>query len=175
MSSLAEAPRLTTREDIGAYDPSEQPPQLFAYGQQSLTGLSGLVIGGSSFGVLWTGSRKPEWLDAVARRLSELMRLPRNWDSYGGVAVKPQNATRALSYLARILEQDSNAPWVVPLSDGGVQLEWHQADIDLEIAFSDAAAEVSLSRGAQGIDWEGDPEAAVDRLRPVIAHLRASA
>src|SRR6266540_746650 len=151
VSSLADAPPLTTRREAATYDPAATPPQLVGFEQQEIP--------------------RAEWLDGVVPRLVELMRLPRNWDSYGGVAVTRVNAARGLWYLTRFLEVESTAPWVVPLSDGGVQFEWHRPDVDLEITFSDETIEVSASDRIHGIEWEGDPEAALAELPAVVTLL----
>jgi hypothetical protein len=39
----------------------------------------------------------------------------------------------ALSVMARVLHDDSVAPPIVPLSEGGLQLEWHRDGEELEI------------------------------------------
>ncbi|MBM4018910.1 MAG: hypothetical protein FJ288_11375 [Planctomycetes bacterium] len=39
----------------------------------------------------------------------------------------------ALNALMMVMESRSPAPTVVPTVEGGVQLEWHQNDIDLEV------------------------------------------
>ena len=88
---------------------------------------------GQKFIIRWTASALPSWFDTVARGMVDLLTLPSNWNASGGgpVSLDVVNATFAL--IPRILETDSPAPWVVPLSDGGIQLEWHSHGAELEI------------------------------------------
>jgi hypothetical protein len=71
------------------------------------------------------------------------------------------------------LEPDSTAPWVVPLSDGGVQFEWHREGLDIEVIVSaEHVAEAWLRDETQGIEWEG---AAEDLVREAAASIRSRA
>lgn len=83
----------------------------------------------SAFGV----NRFPNWLLSVCNRLNELVRLPLGWDGHDGRPVELDVAVFAAQFLLQTLEPDGPAPLVVPLSYGGVQLEWHENGIDLEI------------------------------------------
>jgi hypothetical protein len=166
MSSVAEAPLLSDRAVIGTYDPTRRPPQSFGYAPPPSHGPVSYTL------------LSARWFQPVVQRLVDLTRLPRNWDSYGGVAVMSANATDALWFLARFLESASVPPWVVPLSDGGVQLEWHRDGVDLEVVFSAEGNEFALTDAAHDIAWEGDPETALRQetlqmFRPVLGVLRA--
>jgi hypothetical protein len=165
---LAEA-ALSSRDVIDVYDPTEGQPQTLDV--EALPRGSRLD---QAFAVSQVAAElaASAWYAPVRTRLIELMRLQRNWDTYGGVAVQRRSATHALWFLARLLERDTSAPWVVPLSEGGVQLEWHTPDLDLEAVFTDEGDEVSISDRARGVDWEGSVEASFDVLRPVVGDLR---
>jgi hypothetical protein len=65
----------------------------------------------------------------VRARLKELLDLSEGWDSYGADPIDP----RAVDGAWRVLEVLEQEPAVIPCVDGGVQLEWHRAMIDLEI------------------------------------------
>lgn len=69
----------------------------------------------------------PATQDAIAN----CTRLPHGWDSYGGEPTTQAAAVAAL----RFLDALRTAPAVVPCSDGGLQLEWHTAGYDIEVAF----------------------------------------
>ncbi|KAA6463359.1 hypothetical protein DYQ86_08640 [Acidobacteria bacterium AB60] len=77
----------------------------------------------------------PGWIAPTAKALSGLLNLSENWDSYGGARIQEAIVVRALILLTQILGINSPAPSVVPLSDGGIQLEWHRKQQDLEIVF----------------------------------------
>ena len=167
MSSVAEKPLLSDRAIIGTYDPARRQPQSFGYAPPPSPGpVSHELLAA-------------RWYQPVVQRLFDLTRLPRNWDSYGGVAVTSANARDALWFLVRFLESASVPPWVVPLSDGGVQLEWHRDGVDLEVVFSHEGDEFAITDDPHGIAWEGDPETALRgealrMLQPVLVVLRAS-
>lgn len=60
----------------------------------------------------------------------ELAALPENWDSYGG---RPPAST-AIAVARRLVESVS----AVPMSDGGVQVEWRGAGLDVEVVVTPA-------------------------------------
>jgi len=71
-----------------------------------------------------------EWRDVATARLAELERLAPGWDSDGGLPVRRRHANRAIQFLVRLMADASTPialPDIVPLADGGVQLEWHVA------------------------------------------------
>lgn len=62
-----------------------------------------------------------EQLDCLARLLD-------GWDSYGAPAID----ARAIAAVRRFLRYR----WaIVPSNDGGIQLEWHGGDVDIELEF----------------------------------------
>lgn len=67
-------------------------------------------------------------LNAMAK-LDEIATLPDNWDSYGADTPWPD----AIATARRIVTLFQHAPAIVPLSDGGVQLEWYREGFELEI------------------------------------------
>ena len=83
----------------------------------------------SAFGI----NRTPIWLVSTSDRIIELVRLPFGWDGHDGRPVNFDVADFAVQILLQTLELDGPAPLVVPLSYGGLQLEWHEQGIDLEI------------------------------------------
>jgi hypothetical protein len=73
------------------------------------------------------------WLRDAKRKLAELSSLPPNWDSYGGRPLSPEMHLAAGRLIAQIAEPGLPMPAIVPTSDGSIQLEWHERDIDLEL------------------------------------------
>ena len=78
----------------------------------------------------------PSWVKPTIARLVDVQRLPENWDSYGSHPIKAELIKNALGVLGATMSQNIPAPAVVPLADGGLQLEWHRRQQDLEIVFS---------------------------------------
>ena len=115
------------------------------------------------------------WFRPVLNELAASVRLPRGWDTYDGAPVSTSVASGTFSFLSRILEPSSAAPAVVPLADGGVQLEWHRGGLDVEVSFSpgDARPEIYVNDLEAGIEWEGDPTSPeFDEIRPLLQRLR---
>lgn len=76
----------------------------------------------------------PKWLPlTVLERMNELLELQPNWDSYGARCLKEQAFETALEILGTVMRPNTSPPTVVPTVEGGIQLEWHQNDIDLEV------------------------------------------
>jgi hypothetical protein len=76
----------------------------------------------------------PQFLEAV-RTISGLMHLPPNWDSYGSPRIQEATVRRAVQVLY-IVEKEKMAPpspHIVPVSGGGLQIEWRTGGRELEI------------------------------------------
>jgi hypothetical protein len=76
---------------------------------------------------------EPRWANQVVARLCELLALRPGWDSYNAPAPSRDAAMFTLEVLSRIMKPDTPSPFVVPSSTGGIQIEWHQKDLDFEI------------------------------------------
>ena len=74
--------------------------------------------------------------DRSRAAVDELTRLDPGWDGYRGIAVLPEVAEHALRLLEAIGAHTQIVPDVVPLSNGGLQLEWYIGihEIEIEIA-----------------------------------------
>jgi len=73
------------------------------------------------------------WEVEAVRQLVKFADLPENWDSYGSTRLKKDAGHFALEILQKIMRPRTPIPQIVPTSTGGVQLEWHEKGIDLEI------------------------------------------
>jgi hypothetical protein len=88
-----------------------------------------------------TSSSEPmaEALARTMQRLDELSRLERDWDSYGGLPpseVAIATARRLISAVAtRVTPGGANVEpfFTAPVPTGGVQFEWAQPGVELEI------------------------------------------
>jgi len=79
------------------------------------------------------GWEEPSWLFPAWRRLLKLQQLERGWDSYGALPVKAGVAAAAIQFLLETLDRDAPRPEIMPLPNGRLQIEWHEAGVDLEI------------------------------------------
>jgi hypothetical protein len=114
---------------------------------------------------VWSSDRKislciegvsaPAWLERTLERLNHLLTLPPNWDSYGGKCIYLDDVLRALRLLAAVMGDRTPPPQIVPTSKGGVQLEWHEQGIDLEIEVATGSSVLaSFEDSMTGTMWE---------------------
>lgn len=115
------------------------------------------------------------WLRPSLEGLFRALTLGRGWDSYNARPIAYASAQSALDFLSRYLEPTTSAPAVVPLADGGVQLEWHRGGLDVEIAFSpDDEPELYVADHETGDAWDLDPSSPqFEEIRPLLTRLRA--
>lgn len=100
-------------------------------------------------------SRQVNWQKPILDKLIDFLKLPLGWDSYKGVPLRYDTGMFGLQILGDVMTARTPLPEVIPVSTGGVQFEWHQADFDLELYiaapydaelwFDDRAAGVSAS------------------------------
>ena len=76
---------------------------------------------------------KPAWEREIVATLCRYLELPSNWDSYGGKPLRLDTGMFALQVLSNIMSETIPLPSIVPISSGGVQFEWHQNDLDIEL------------------------------------------
>lgn len=85
-----------------------------------------------------------DWLAAsppvdAGDQFAKLFALPYNWDTYGSPRISLAAIERAQAFLMCVS--------VVPCSDGGVQLEWHQDGHDIEVKFDPSGAPAPVDAG----------------------------
>lgn len=81
-------------------------------------------------GSAYLGFSPIEKLQRNLRRLTQFSRAGANWNGYGASAFDPA-ALRAAGRL--LFSLGARQPFVSPLSDGGVQFDWHVGDEELEL------------------------------------------
>ncbi len=99
--------------------------------------------------------------DRSRTAIDDLTKLSPGWDGYRGVAVLPGVAKHALRLLNSIDAYTQFVPDAVPLSNGGLQLEWYVGihEIEIEIA-PDCATRLHRECVGDGASIEvsiGDP------------------
>jgi len=83
--------------------------------------------------VIKVEGRVPPWLETAQRDINELLKLGENWDSYDAKRVNPESAAAAIRFLGLVMQDNSVLPFMVPMSSGDIQLEWHSAGVDVEV------------------------------------------
>lgn len=117
-----------------------------------------------------TSLPQANWLRDAERKLAELASLPPNWDSYGGRPLSPEMRFAAGRLIAQIAELGLPKPAIVPTSDGSIQLEWHERDIDLELRLRSQIVYELYFADASGVQPPVEEELRYD-LRPLHAAL----
>jgi hypothetical protein len=120
----------------------------------------------------------PAWLKNTVDRLSTLSQLRNNWDSYGALPIGLTAHLSAAQLLGLVMSDDIPQPDIVPTTSGGIQIEWHTANIDLEL---EIAANGHLSvffEDAQGEhdsideDLGYDPSFGVDSITDFLGYIQ---
>lgn len=115
---------------------------------------------------------KPEWFIPTVKALTELLQLPEDWNSYGAPRVDPYSIAAAISLLASIMRDDSPPPAVVPTGRGGVQLEWHLSNRDLEVELLPGGRIlVCYEDLIEQTEWEGELTTDLDAIRKLLQEL----
>jgi hypothetical protein len=94
------------------------------------------------------------WLDYVIDALSDLLVLQPGWDSYGAKAIDHNAAYVVVDVLDQIMHSTTPLPALVPLRSGGIQIEWHERGVDLEIQVRSQMDVSAYYADDAGDEWE---------------------
>lgn len=75
----------------------------------------------------------PTALRLMFDKLTELSELPENWDGYGSRRIEPAAKKTASNLLLMVYSLGMPTPHIVPVSGGGIQLEWQIKGRELEL------------------------------------------
>lgn len=93
-------------------------------------------------------------LNTIAKSINELLSLEPDWDSYGGLPTSEAAARKAIKIVSGFVAQSARLPAIVPVNDGGVQLEWHNNGWDVEIeVHPDGAVSTFIDNGSISNTW----------------------
>ncbi len=102
--------------------------------------------------------------DVQSAALDALRMLAPNWDGYGAPAIDAAVIDAAKSFISRLPESLVSRPRVVPMSNGTLQLEWHDGPKSLELEFESPSSIRYLQwHPEQGVEEEDSfPASRVD-------------
>jgi len=116
------------------------------------------------------GSGRPKWLIPVITSICERWGTEPGWDSYDA---KPTNivfVSKLLDKLFNLMQHNSTPPIVTPLSDSGVQAEWHKGEETLELEVSaNAPPTYYYYNETNDKSEEGEPDQNFSHLRELIS------
>jgi len=99
-----------------------------------------------------------KWQKDVLIRLLELIRLPKNWDSYGSEPPRQSVANLTWIILGTLELEHLPTPFIAPVSGGGLQIEWQIGNRGLELEILiDGLVNYLKTEGAESIE-EGQLE-----------------
>jgi hypothetical protein len=104
-----------------------------ALAQANSASSSGISDSYPAFRRAHQAATQPLWQMHVLAKVTALLQLEPGWDGYRAPVPQRDAAMFALEILQGVMTATTPEPSVVPSSVGGVQLEWHDSGIDLEI------------------------------------------
>jgi hypothetical protein len=81
------------------------------------------------------------WFRPTLEAVSRLRMVTAQASGYGESPTDTKSAASLIGFLSRALDRRAPAPSLAPLSDGGIQAEWHRGGLDVEILVSDDEGE----------------------------------
>jgi hypothetical protein len=119
------------------------------------------------------GADVPSWVEVITPRLQNLMMLRSNWNSYGARIIELSNLEVAIELLGRLMRPSTPVPIIMPTSDGSLQIEWHERDIDLEVRIHGRSRYYVTFEDLRNHrhDWEGPISSNLTRLKSAIDEL----
>lgn len=139
---------------------------------------SWVVVTQSSAGVTTlpgAAAVRPAWKDSVDDQIAELCSMATNWDGNGSERPHRRPLVLAMAVLDRIMRDPYPAPWIVPTTRRGVDLEWHldQAEVIVRIQ-PNAPIEVVIDDPASELDYEGElGPSDLDQIARLLERLQA--
>jgi len=76
------------------------------------------------------------WKQEIFERFAYLTILRSGWDSYSAKRINEDLAQDAFEILISVANKRTPKPDVIPTKAGGINIEWHVNNIDLEIEFT---------------------------------------
>ncbi len=119
-------------------------------------------------------------LITAMRKLDELQNLPQDWDSYGADPISQNAIATAKSIIISVMKSFSNAIGdvvqltdVIPIADGGVQLEWvgPHAELEIEISPNSNISLLYISGSGDRRNYEESEDNSINAVYTMIARL----
>jgi hypothetical protein len=119
-------------------------------------------------------------LRPTLERLAGFAALGRNWDSYGGLPSAPRAISTATELLVLLadhlpeLEPTRIVPYaVVPVADGGVQLEWRgrRSEVEVEVGPGGAIDWLLIDRDAEQDRYSEQHDVEIQNARDLVADV----
>lgn len=125
-------------------------------------------------------SSSSSMLVSAMTRLDELQKLPQDWDSYDAEPISQHAIAKAKLILISVMKTFSNAIGdvvqltdVIPIADGGVQLEWvgPHAELEIEVSPNSNVSLLFISGSDERRSYEESENTSIDDVYNMIARL----
>lgn len=107
-------------------------------------------------------------LREVVEDFNRLMRPARSDGDFAPTSVA---ALGCIKLLAKTMSPGTVAPILVPRFGGGIQMEWHQHGVDLEISVEADGSMSAWCEEASGREWEDSDPLDIPRLKKELSLL----
>ena len=112
----------------------------------------------------------PEWAISVRQQLVYIGSLREDWDGFGAHQIRRDVLTFMATMLESLMKHETPSLHLTPMSHEGVQVEWHENGIDLEIEI-EAPGEVWVSCEIDGEEQDWSLTSDFSPLADVINEL----
>lgn len=116
------------------------------------------------------------WFVDVAERLIRFLSYEANWNGYGEKPISKQAVKSTIIVLHRVAIGGPE-PVVVPVSNGGIQVEWYHSGTEIEVEISPSGLMSIFIEFSDGRNSECEPrhmnEPIWDELRTIVASMKA--
>ena len=116
----------------------------------------------------------PLWLKSALAEVARIAALPTNWDSYGSPPLNEIMRQNGVQLLVSIEYEDFPPPSIVPISGGGLQIEWQYKRRELELEIVAGSHQVLFLKVHEDDSAEEGTLSIIDRgtLQALLAWLR---
>jgi hypothetical protein len=114
----------------------------------------------------------PAWFWVLLEQVKSLLALAPGWNSHAAAVVPGRAAATLIEIVGATFDDDTPAPFVTPLASGGLQMEWHEPDLEVEVAIdSTGAAHVWYEDARGSEEGEFTEREHFPRLGLIVAEL----
>jgi hypothetical protein len=103
----------------------------------------------------------PDWLSGLLDKVSRLSSLPSGWDGHRARPMSHRSLLAAVNFISQVAPHVRVGPAMVPTVSGGVALEWHRGDTDIEIEFPVAGLPTVSQSGPDLMELDASLESVV--------------
>jgi hypothetical protein len=110
-------------------------------------------------------------------RAGKLLSLPHDWNRQGAPRVDSMTVQAAIDALSLVMSATSSLPHITPTEQSGVQLDWHENGVDLEIVFDPGELDghaVFNDQAQPALEWDGPVGKHLFELRKLLKERLAT-